>query len=89
MYIEAHPIDPGILYCCYTANNNDWFHHQQKKYRRFVKSSLVAKHKKGSTNKGMLTTKTEANTRFYSYCSYEFCIHDMSTIFYSYKQLFG
>lgn len=54
-FTEAHPIDPGILYCCYTANNNDWSHRQQKKYQSFVKLSLMTNHKP-PTNKGMLIT---------------------------------
>lgn len=51
IYIEAHPIDPGVLYCCYTANNNDWSHVQRPKYQRFVKSSIAVDRKKQSTNR--------------------------------------
>lgn len=55
LILEAHPIDPGILYCCYTANNNDWSHRQQPKYHRFVVSSLAADHlKRKSSERGKL-----------------------------------
>lgn len=47
---EAHPIDPGILYCCYMADNNHWSHRQQPKYQRFMKLSMEASQNKESTN---------------------------------------
>lgn len=56
--LEAHPIDPGLLNCCYTADNNDWSHRQQPRYQRFVKSSVIIEHKKESFNQGMLIEKT-------------------------------
>lgn len=40
MCLEAHPIDPGMLFCCYTANNNDWSQDQKPNFQRFVKSSI-------------------------------------------------
>lgn len=54
IYVEAHPIDPGILHCCYVADNNHWSHRQQPKYQRFMKLSMEAdKKKKESINQGM------------------------------------
>ncbi|KAE9544112.1 hypothetical protein AGLY_001801 [Aphis glycines] len=56
---EAHPIDPGILHCCYMADNNDWSHRQQPKYQRFMKSSLVVDQNKESTNQARGTVTGE------------------------------
>lgn len=57
VFLEAHPIDPGLLNCCYTADNNDWSHRQQPRYQRFMKSSVIAEHEKESSNQGMLIEK--------------------------------
>lgn len=57
IYLEAHPIDPGILQCCYMADNNHWSHRQQPKYKRFMKSSMVVGQKKEPTNQGMYMKK--------------------------------
>jgi len=67
IYLEAHPIDPGILHCCYMADNNHWSHRQQPKYKRFMKSSMVVDKKKESTNKGMYMKKKIGSTNVYTF----------------------
>lgn len=57
LILEAHPIDPSLLNCCYTADNNDWSHRQQPRYQCFVESPVIIEHKKESSNQGMLIEK--------------------------------
>lgn len=65
--LEAHPIDPGILQCCYMADNNHWSHRQQQKYKRFMKSSMVVDQKKEPTNQGMYMKKKNGSSNVYTF----------------------
>lgn len=66
IYLEAHPIDPSILNCCYIADNNDWSHRQQPKYQRFIKSAIITENQEQeSTNQGMPTKKKKIINRKY------------------------
>jgi len=76
---EAHPIDPGVIHCCYIANDKDWFHRQQPKYQHFVKSSLEAKNKKKSSVRG---TATAAGNGSSSPSGHRFTV-DESTVYWT------
>lgn len=52
MCLEAHPIDPGMLLCCNSADNNDSSHDENPNHQSFVKSSISANDIKKSFQPG-------------------------------------